>query len=169
MAGDVSPVAMFVTWNLTLETLITCDTCFQFWTGISALRIFEILWHFTPETLITCNTWDTDHFYFSKSQYQESAPLEKVGDKTSVCGEDGWEEGEDNTGLYSHRCFFWPIRSWSECDSENSTTTLASQALSLCSRVPAEAGPDQLGLCAIRLLCEGLSTWARPAQLSSLR
>ena len=41
--------------------------CFQFLTGISALRIFEILWHFTPETLITCDTWDTDNTDFLKS------------------------------------------------------------------------------------------------------
>ena len=44
-----------------------------------------------------------------------------------------------------------------------------SQALPLCSRVPAEAGPDQFGLRAIRLLCAGLSSGAGPTPLSSIR
>jgi len=36
-------------------------------------------------------------------QNNHEVAAEKVGDKTSVCGEEGWDEGEDNTGLYSHR------------------------------------------------------------------
>ena len=44
-----------------------------------------------------------------------------------------------------------------------------SQALPLCSRVPAEAGPDQFGLRAVRLLCAGLSSGTGPTPLSSIR
>ena len=42
-------------------------------------------------------------FTLTLNHFEESSPCKKVGDKTSVCGEEGWDEGEDNTGLYSHR------------------------------------------------------------------
>ena len=132
--------------------------------GASSAPPALALKHLTSRSSRTTTRWPLKRFsLFLSSKFHFLQFVEKVGDKTSVCGEDGWEEGEDNTGLYSHRC--WPV--W--VLKIPPPILPPSQALPLCSRVPAEAGPDQFGLRAVRLLCAGLSSGAGPTPLSSIR